>query len=516
MTTEPVDPQVPERRGRSATLVRRLAGPAFAIPAGMIMVAVLGLFRIGEKNLWLDEATSWQFATRFLQRLPEVPDVNMTLYYWLLAIWQQLVPDTEAGIRSLSVVFAVVTVPFVYLLARRAFNRYAAAIAVLIFALDVFVIRYAQEARGYSLLILLVVLSTYLFLRAWERGGVVGWVVYGIVAGLGLYVHFFAGLVVAAHAIILVGSERLSAFRPSRLIAAGIVVLLASPLLYAISTRGGCQIAWIDPPSMTRFVAETREIGGQASVYLTMAYIGLSFLAAGIALTRGDARRRRNVILLLLWAVVPVGGALLMSVVQPVFMLRYIVVSLPPLIILSALAVTTVRPRILGAAMLAGIVALTSVGMASWYTRPSEELWEATVAHIVSASGPGDGVIYHTRSGRKPVTYYARQMGATSEMPIEVWTPKEPCDEDPSEYAVELASIGETTRADHARVWLILTHTELWDPPAELESLLAEMEAGYDVVSRATFGVGSESGHLIEVRLYARAREQVASGETGP
>lgn len=498
-------------RRRASTVLAHAVRPYVAIPGGMLATAALGLYRIGEKNLWLDEATSWQFSSRFLQRLPDVPDVNMTLYYWLLAIWQEAIPDTETGLRALSVIFAVLTIPFAYLLARRAFDRYAGAVTVLVFAVDVFVIRYAQEARGYSLLILLVVASTYLFLRAWDRGTPMSWILYALVAGLGLYVHFFAGLVLLAHAIALLAFERMSAFRFAPLLAACVVGILAVPLLYAIGTRGGCQIAWIDPPSMTRFVSENREIGGEASVMLTAVYLGLSLLAGVIAFVTGDQKRRRGATLVLLWAIVPVVGALAVSVVQPIFMLRYIVVSLPPLIILTALAVTSIRPRVLGASVLAGVVLLSALGLGSWYARPSEEQWEATVAHVIGAAEPGDGIIYHTRSGRKPFTYYARQMNAMTEAPVEVWTPKEPCNEDPGEYAVELASIGHQTRADHSRVWVILSHTEVWDPPAELAALFTEMDAGYQMVSRATFGVGLESAHVIEVRLYARSRDRIAT-----
>ena len=62
---------------------------------------------------------------------------------------------------------------------------------------------YSQEARSYSLAILLVLLSTYFFVRAVEDGRMRDWVLWTVISAAAFYSHDFAALVLVAQAVSL-------------------------------------------------------------------------------------------------------------------------------------------------------------------------------------------------------------------------------------------------------------------------------------------------------------------------
>ena len=129
-------------------------------------MAVLSLLFIGGKSIWIDEAASIFFARDWTQMWQYLPnhEANMWLYYTMLNPWLKL-GHGEAIVRALSAVFAVVTIPVIYLLGRQLFGPRAGAISSLLIASNAFFISYAQEARGYTLLVLLVTLSSLFFVR---------------------------------------------------------------------------------------------------------------------------------------------------------------------------------------------------------------------------------------------------------------------------------------------------------------------------------------------------------------
>ena len=63
--------------------------------------------------------------------------------------------ETEARIRLLSVMFGVASVVPVYFIARRLAGWTLGALAAGIYALIPYIIHYSQEARGYSLAMLM-------------------------------------------------------------------------------------------------------------------------------------------------------------------------------------------------------------------------------------------------------------------------------------------------------------------------------------------------------------------------
>ena len=73
-------------------------------------------------------------------------------------------------LRCASVLAGTATVPLLYLVGLRSVGRAAGLVAAAIAAFAPFLIYYSGEARGYAVLMALVLLSTASLLRAVDRG----------------------------------------------------------------------------------------------------------------------------------------------------------------------------------------------------------------------------------------------------------------------------------------------------------------------------------------------------------
>ncbi len=190
------------RTGEDTGDVRRAAVWLWAIVA---LGAALRLIALGHKSFWLDE-----IASVVITRLPNQAfwsmlwhdEGNMALYYVLLKPWLYFGVG-EASVRVLSALTGIASIPLIYVLGKRLFGEATARLATLFWAINACAIAVSQEARGYSLLVLGVVASTYLFVRLIERPTFPLACAYGVVTALTLYCHYFGMLVPAAQAISL-------------------------------------------------------------------------------------------------------------------------------------------------------------------------------------------------------------------------------------------------------------------------------------------------------------------------
>ena len=161
--------------------------------------AAVRLFHIGSQSFWLDESFTVDLVQRpFGDMLSGVADLESTppLYYMLAWLWERVFGDGEAALRSLSALFGVLTVPVAWQAAREWFPKAANAglIAAALVAFNPFFVWYSQEARSYSLLVLMAALSL-LFLA---RRAAVAW---AVVAALALCTHYFAIFLIVPEAI---------------------------------------------------------------------------------------------------------------------------------------------------------------------------------------------------------------------------------------------------------------------------------------------------------------------------
>lgn len=130
--------------------------------AALLLAAALRFFEVGKQPMWLDEATTAHFAARELRESIFAEAQHPPLYYALMHFASRWIGDSDAALRVPSAIFGVLGVWAVWSLARRFFpgRPDVARFALLLAAVSPYMIYMSQEARSYSLVILLGLMAT--------------------------------------------------------------------------------------------------------------------------------------------------------------------------------------------------------------------------------------------------------------------------------------------------------------------------------------------------------------------
>src|SRR5215469_638277 len=198
------------------------------LATGAVALA-FNLYRLGGPSLWFDEILSVERARQSLPVLWRIifsTQQNMALYYLLLHFWLSFTTllglhPTEFVVRLPSAIFAALGSMMVFLLGRRFMGIIGSTIAAGLYLWDVLQLVYAQEARSYSLQLLLICAGWYALLAALGLGAGAGsldtegqapegvahsrsarryrwWACYVIAMTLAIYAHLFSVLILCA------------------------------------------------------------------------------------------------------------------------------------------------------------------------------------------------------------------------------------------------------------------------------------------------------------------------------
>jgi len=475
-----------QRKAGSAGLLNRV-GVWLTVAAITALGAALQLHAIAAKSFWLDEGSSitmsrldWFNFLRIMWRR----EMNMMLYYLLLRGWLHL-GDSVTWIRGLSVVFATAAIPAIFLLGRKMFGTSFGLVSALLLSVNAFQVRYAQEARSYSLLVLLLIVSTYFFLSAIESGHRREWNWYIVASSLAVYVHFFAVLVVVAHWAALRLMERrgviASAHETRREFrrAARLVALWTAPIWIFIATTGAGPIAWIPRPGLGDIIGLLKKLSGNADtlqVIVYSAFVMLGLLAGSVAIRsrRSDAR---SYLILSCWFLVPLLIVLLVSIARPVFAPRYLMICLPAWLMLTAAGITTGRSHVLTGILAVAVAGASMVGVRNYYKADFDigrnDVRSAT-AYILGHAQPHDGVVFYILSTRFPYDYYAAH-SPTGVRPDTLWPGKNGGLVWRDFMGVPAAARVPALTEGRERIWLVTTPMPPNDPKfAAFESALQQ------------------------------------------
>jgi 4-amino-4-deoxy-L-arabinose transferase-like glycosyltransferase len=321
------------------------------------------------------------------------------LYYVLAWIWTQLTGTGEFGLRSLSALAGVATVPVAYLLGAELRGQRAGIVAAMLVAVNPMLLWYSQEARGYALLTLLTAIAALYFVRALEgdrRRDFIGW---GIASALALSTHYFALFPVALEAAWLLRRRRGDAL-PGLWIAVAAGLLLAPLAIHQMSLG---HAEWIGERSLghrlwesavTFVVGETGDIVARPETVLPAVVPLLAGAAALLLLAvRGERAERRAGGWMLAIAAATVVVPIALALVAPgkdYVLARNLLPALVPLLVAVAIGATLHRARRSGA-VLASALALYSLGFCVWASfspalqRPD---WDAVAARLGEPEAP--------------------------------------------------------------------------------------------------------------------------------
>lgn len=376
------------------------------------LALVLGLIRLGAPSLWIDEA----ITARGVRDLPVVDIVDRqyhTLHYLVLKPWVALAGTSEVALRVPSVLGTVLSCALVVVLGRKLFDRRVALVAGVLLAVSPFVVKWSQQARGYTLGLAVALAATLLLLRALERGSRASWAIYGLSFSALVVWHPVVGVLLAPAHVVLVAQRR-ERVMPHGLLAGVIVLVLAVPWAAIVAMRStgeGVAMNWLTFPNAETGVRALLDVSGAAGVGLALAIVGVGVLR------RTD--RSSLGFWLGTWALAPFVVSLLVSVVRPIYLDRYLMVASPAFALLGAVALTELprRLRVVGAT---AVAVATGIGLVLWYASVADdgnwrgENWRAAVAAVLARQDEADAIVVAPWSSAPAAVYYGAEPADTS------------------------------------------------------------------------------------------------------
>jgi 4-amino-4-deoxy-L-arabinose transferase-like glycosyltransferase len=384
----------------------RARSRAFWIVAGLtVLAAALRFATLGVQSYHHDEIVTASRILRdgFWHAMDAVgfSESAPPLYYALAWAWTQLTGTGEFGLRSLSALAGVATVPVAYLLGLELRGRRAGILAAAFVAVNPMLLWYSQEARGYALLTLLTSVAALYFVRALDspRGERRDLTLWGVASALALATHYFAIFPLALEAAWLLWRRGRAALSGLWIVAA--TGILLAPLAIHQMSLGHAE--WIGERSLghriweagvTFAVGETGDVIARPERVLPAVVPLLAMLALLVLpAVRGERGDRRAAGRMLALAAATVAAPLALALIAPgkdYVLSRNLLPALVPLLAAVAVGATLHRARRAGAALAAVLVAY-SLGFSIWAgASPSLQRpdWDAVAARVGEPAAP--------------------------------------------------------------------------------------------------------------------------------
>jgi mannosyltransferase len=216
------------------------------LAALVVLAAVLRLATLDQQSLWYDEAYTpvHVLHASLWATLRSVADTENTPPLWYLLIWAvtRVFGTGAIALRLPSALAGIATIPVAWAIGRELGSRRAGLIAAALVATSPLFVWYSQEARAYSLFVLLAALTMLCFLRAEREPTPRRLAVFALVGSLALLTHYFAVFLLIPMVLWLL-RERTT--RRAALPAIAALAIVGVALLGLISAQGGHGTQWI-------------------------------------------------------------------------------------------------------------------------------------------------------------------------------------------------------------------------------------------------------------------------------
>jgi uncharacterized membrane protein len=460
--------------------------------------AALRIYKLDGDSLWLDEAYSIKFSHEAPAGIIEetAKDVHPPLYYFALHYWMLAFGDSETMVRLLSALFGILALPAIYKLASRMFDNLTGLLAAGLLALSRFHLEFSQEARMYSLLCLLSLLSIYYFLKLLEGKSRYALAGYIITSALMMYTHVYSFFIIAAEnlymlTLLFAARDIFKRLWKRWVIAQVILAVLFLPWL-SVQLQQFSRVQqgfWI-PKLPPRLLLNTlvMHAGSNQLAWIFALLVALAVFAGWRgwkeeSFKESSSDESKNSLLknslldgrlklyfLLLWVLCPIMLPYVVSQFSsPIFLPKYTIAALPAFIILATRGLLSLRFHQLRMILVLLVICFSLVTFRNYFGAPKKDMWREAVAAFSGLAKANDLVLFNDESGRVPFDYYYKRDNLV-EKPFPDYNSKTNAD--------NLAEKLKGTIEGHDRIWLVLSHPNALTPliPEQLARWYETME----------------------------------------
>ena len=176
---------------------------AIFVAAGLIYSFHLGANAFGASEAY----SAWAAAKPGIGAIVRTPVLHdpgkQVFYYVVLHYYTQIFGLSEISLRSMSVIFSLMTLALVFALGCEMFDESTALAAAAMWAFNPFAVVFAHAARMYPMLIAIALAHLLTLLRVRSRPGIMGGIGCGILGAAMPYTHMAGLMILGAEAAIL-------------------------------------------------------------------------------------------------------------------------------------------------------------------------------------------------------------------------------------------------------------------------------------------------------------------------
>ncbi|MEX1052749.1 MAG: hypothetical protein WEC80_02780 [Patescibacteria group bacterium] len=294
------------------------------------------------QSLWRDEAFSYIMTKQSIANIfyLSANDYTPPVHSLLLKFWVWIFGPGEIVLRSMSLIFYFASAYVFYLFLTNIFKikghwKYA---YMTLFFLNPMLHYFAFEARTYSLVVLLTLMSFYFLLKKNYRP-------YIVTAAIGLYTHYFMAFIVLTQILYVFLTEKNK--KKLYKYPVYVFILFLPWILFVLNQNNIANDPfWISAISLggLKLIPAVLYSGYENGFYylneivsnLNLTIYLYIFLGA-LILFKGSSKNKKWFTLLFIWGFLPTLLALVISIYKPIFLARYLIISTPAIIMLLVL-----------------------------------------------------------------------------------------------------------------------------------------------------------------------------------
>ena len=299
----------------------------------IISIAIaLRIYRLGDRNLWHDEIFAIFFhrfsfpdITRVLIRAP--------LHIVVVNIVTRLFYRNEFWTRLPAMIFGCASIPFVYLLGKRLFNRHVGLVGAFLLAISPFHIWYSQTAVRYTQAVFFITLSSYLFICCVREDKNWLWIIFSFIQIMAVYTSYLSFIMIVPQMAILFLLER-GKYVKKLVLSWSVVILFFLPwvttFLHQISSL--YENFWIPDTKLFFIYATLCNFNLGFTVTTQMFFISFVFWLSifVFSLLPGCKEYRQSLVVTLLFCLLPIVSIFIISLWwKAIYLSRLMILFLP-------------------------------------------------------------------------------------------------------------------------------------------------------------------------------------------
>jgi hypothetical protein len=264
------------------------------------------------------------------------------------------------------------------------------------------------------------------------------------------------------------------------------VVVLVLPLVFFILLRDSGQVDWIQKPEISDLYRFFKDITGSDGRAVLTTYFLSCFISTCYAFRSWYEVRRFRVawpcLFLCVWLFMPIVVVYLISIYsKPLFLSKYLIITLPPLALLAGNGVSRIQNKYVLSIFIILFMTLSLRSVVTTYYPKPKENWRDATSYVISRAGKGDAIIFYSGNVINPFDYYRKCAGV-------------PPDALDCIYPYPLGAVDEgkpipkltpqflrSLEKDYERLWIVLSHDDIPQFGNDSRPLLESLNSDHQI-----------------------------------